>query len=63
MNLLRRYLPILTWSAEYGRQTLTNDVIRSAQRPYFAPRNLLQNGFRAGNISGGMLARSHRAAS
>ena len=27
MNLLRRYLPILTWGAEYSRQTFTNDLI------------------------------------
>ncbi|MCX6878910.1 MAG: sulfate permease [Verrucomicrobia bacterium] len=27
MNLLRRYLPILTWGAEYSRKTLTNDLI------------------------------------
>jgi NADPH-dependent 2,4-dienoyl-CoA reductase/sulfur reductase-like enzyme/rhodanese-related sulfurtransferase len=34
---------------------------RSAVRAYFATRILLQNGFRARNVSGGMLARSHRA--
>jgi rhodanese-related sulfurtransferase len=34
---------------------------RSAQRSYYATRILLQNGFRAVNISGSMLARSHRA--
>ena len=27
MNLLRRYLPILTWGAEYSRRTFTNDLI------------------------------------
>ena len=26
-GLLRRYLPILTWGAEYSRRTLTNDLI------------------------------------
>jgi NADPH-dependent 2,4-dienoyl-CoA reductase/sulfur reductase-like enzyme/rhodanese-related sulfurtransferase len=36
-------------------------ICRSAQRAYFATRILLQNGFKARNISGGMLARSHRA--
>jgi len=36
---------------------------RSAQRSYYATRILLQNGFRAHNISGAMLARSHRAES
>jgi NADPH-dependent 2,4-dienoyl-CoA reductase/sulfur reductase-like enzyme/rhodanese-related sulfurtransferase len=34
---------------------------RSAQRSYYATRILLQNGFRAVNISGSMLTRSHRA--
>jgi len=34
---------------------------RSAQRSYYATRILLQNGFKAKNISGSMLARSHRA--
>jgi len=34
---------------------------RSAVRAYYATRILLQNGFKAKNISGGMLARSHRA--
>jgi hypothetical protein len=24
-NMLNRYLPILTWGAEYSRQTLAND--------------------------------------
>jgi len=36
-------------------------ICRSAVRAYFATRILLQNGFKARNISGGMLARSHRA--
>jgi NADPH-dependent 2,4-dienoyl-CoA reductase/sulfur reductase-like enzyme/rhodanese-related sulfurtransferase len=35
-------------------------VCRSAQRAYYATRILLQNGFRARNISGGMLARAMR---
>jgi len=29
-NLLRRYLPILSWGAEYSRQTLTGDLIAAA---------------------------------
>jgi NADPH-dependent 2,4-dienoyl-CoA reductase/sulfur reductase-like enzyme/rhodanese-related sulfurtransferase len=33
-------------------------VCRSAQRAYYATRILLQNGFKARNISGGMLARA-----
>jgi NADPH-dependent 2,4-dienoyl-CoA reductase/sulfur reductase-like enzyme/rhodanese-related sulfurtransferase len=36
-------------------------LCRSAQRAYYATRILLQNGFQARNISGGMLARSHGA--
>jgi rhodanese-related sulfurtransferase len=36
-------------------------ICRSAQRAYYATRILLQNGFQASNISGGMLARSHAA--
>ena len=27
MSMLRRYLPILTWGADYSRQTFTNDLI------------------------------------
>jgi len=34
-------------------------ICRSAQRAYYATRILLQNGFKAKNISGGMIARSH----
>lgn len=34
---------------------------RSGQRAYHATRVLLQNGFKARNIAGGMLARSHFA--
>ncbi len=36
-------------------------ICRSAQRAYYATRILLQNGFKARNISGGMLVRSHLA--
>ena len=36
-------------------------ICRSAVRAYYATRILLQNGFKARNISGGMLARAHRA--
>jgi rhodanese-related sulfurtransferase len=38
-------------------------ICRSAQRAYYATRILLQNGFQARNISGGMLSRSHAASS
>jgi rhodanese-related sulfurtransferase len=33
-------------------------ICRSAQRAYYATRILLQNGFKARNLSGGMLARA-----
>ena len=36
-------------------------ICRSGGRAYFATRILMQNGFKARNISGGMLSRSHRA--
>ena len=26
-NMVRRYVPILTWGAEYSRQTLANDLV------------------------------------
>ena len=35
-------------------------ICRSGGRAYYATRILLQNGFQARNISGGMLSRSHR---
>jgi len=37
-------------------------ICRSAQRAYYATRILLQNGFKARNLSGGMMARSMLAA-
>jgi NADPH-dependent 2,4-dienoyl-CoA reductase/sulfur reductase-like enzyme/rhodanese-related sulfurtransferase len=37
-------------------------ICRSAQRAYYATRILMQNGFKARNISGGMMARSMLAA-
>ena len=33
-------------------------ICRSAQRAYYATRILLQNGFKASNLSGGMLSRA-----
>ncbi len=36
---------------------------RSGQRAYYATRILLQNGFTARNVAGGMLSRSHLASS
>ena len=36
-------------------------ICRSAQRAYYATRILVQNGFKACNLSGGMLSRTHAA--
>jgi len=46
---------------ELPRDREIHVICRSAVRAYYATRILLQNGFNARNISGGMLARSHRA--
>ena len=46
---------------ELPRDKEINVFCRSAQRSYYATRILLQNGFKVRNISGAMLARSHRA--
>jgi len=46
---------------ELPRDREINILCRSAQRAYYVTRILQQNGFKARNISGGMLARSHRA--
>jgi NADPH-dependent 2,4-dienoyl-CoA reductase/sulfur reductase-like enzyme/rhodanese-related sulfurtransferase len=46
---------------ELPRDKEINVLCRSAQRAYYATRILLQNGYKARNISGGMLSRSHRA--
>ena len=44
--------------AELPRDREIHVICRSAQRAYYATRILLQNGFKAKNISGGMLSRS-----
>jgi len=44
--------------AELPRDREIHVICRSAQRAYYATRILLQNGFKARNISGGMLTRS-----
>jgi NADPH-dependent 2,4-dienoyl-CoA reductase/sulfur reductase-like enzyme/rhodanese-related sulfurtransferase len=44
--------------AELPRDREIHIICRSAQRAYYATRILLQNGFKAKNISGGMLARA-----
>ncbi len=45
---------------ELPRDREIHVICRSAQRAYYATRILLQNGFKARNISGGMLARAMR---
>jgi rhodanese-related sulfurtransferase len=47
---------------ELPRDREIHVICRSAQRAYYATRILLQNGFRARNLSGGMLARAMTAA-
>ena len=47
--------------AELPRDKEILVICRSAVRAYYATRILIQNGFKARNIVGGMLARSHRA--
>ena len=46
---------------ELPRDREIHVICRSAQRAYYATRVLLQNGFKAKNISGGMLSRAMRA--
>jgi rhodanese-related sulfurtransferase len=43
---------------ELPRDREIHVICRSGQRAYYATRILLQNGFKAHNLSGGMLARS-----
>jgi len=47
--------------AELPKDKEINVLCRSAQRAYYATRILQQNGFKVRNISGGMLAHSHKA--
>jgi NADPH-dependent 2,4-dienoyl-CoA reductase/sulfur reductase-like enzyme/rhodanese-related sulfurtransferase len=57
-------LPLSELRARLGELPRDREILvvcRSGQRAYYATRVLLQNGFKARNISGGMLARSHRA--
>ena len=48
---------------ELPRDREIHVICRSAQRAYYATRILLQNGFKAKNISGGMLSRAMRSLS
>ena len=43
---------------ELPRDREIDVICRSAQRAYYATRILMQNGFKARNISGGMLSRA-----
>jgi NADPH-dependent 2,4-dienoyl-CoA reductase/sulfur reductase-like enzyme/rhodanese-related sulfurtransferase len=46
---------------ELPRDRVIDVICRSGGRAYFATRLLMQNGFKARTIAGGMLSRSHRA--
>jgi rhodanese-related sulfurtransferase len=46
---------------ELPRDREIHIICRSAQRAYYATRILVQNGFKAKNISGGMLSRAMHA--
>lgn len=57
-------IPLPQLRARLGELPKDTEILvfcRSAQRAYYATRILLQNGFKAKNISGGMLSRSHCA--
>jgi rhodanese-related sulfurtransferase len=57
-------IPLTELRAHLGELPRDREILvicRSAQRAYYATRILLQNGFKARNISGGMLSRSHLA--
>jgi NADPH-dependent 2,4-dienoyl-CoA reductase/sulfur reductase-like enzyme/rhodanese-related sulfurtransferase len=57
-------IPLPQLRARLGELPRDREILvncRSAQRAYYATRILLQNGFRARNISGGMLARAMRS--
>ena len=58
-------IPLPKLRARLGELPRHQEILvfcRSAVRAYYATRILLQNGFRARNVSGGMLARSHQVA-
>jgi NADPH-dependent 2,4-dienoyl-CoA reductase/sulfur reductase-like enzyme/rhodanese-related sulfurtransferase len=57
-------IPLAELRSRLGELPREREILvfcRSGQRAYYATRVLLQNGFKARNIAGGMLARSHRA--
>ena len=57
-------IPLPELRARLGELPSDREILvfcRSGQRAYYATRILLQNGFRARNIAGGMLSHSHLA--
>jgi NADPH-dependent 2,4-dienoyl-CoA reductase/sulfur reductase-like enzyme/rhodanese-related sulfurtransferase len=57
-------IPLTELRARLGELPRDREILvicRSAQRAYYATRVLLQKGFKARNLSGGMLSRSHLA--
>ena len=57
-------IPLPELRARLGELPRDREILvfcRSGQRAYYAMRVLLQNGFKARNIAGGMLSRSHLA--
>jgi rhodanese-related sulfurtransferase len=57
-------IPLPELRARLGELPRDREILvfcRSGQRAYYATRVLLQNGFKARNIAGGMLSRSHLA--
>jgi NADPH-dependent 2,4-dienoyl-CoA reductase/sulfur reductase-like enzyme/rhodanese-related sulfurtransferase len=57
-------IPLSDLRARLGELPRDREILvfcRSGQRAYYATRILLQNGFKARNIAGGMLSRSHLA--
>lgn len=57
-------IPLPELRARLGELPRNREILvfcRSGQRAYYATRVLLQNGFEARNVAGGMLSRSHAA--
>jgi rhodanese-related sulfurtransferase len=55
-------IPMPELRARLGELPRDREILvfcRSGQRAYYATRVLLQNGFKARNVAGGMLSRSH----
>jgi rhodanese-related sulfurtransferase len=59
-------IPLPELRARLGELPRDREILvfcRSGQRAYYGTRILLQNGFRARNVAGGMLSRSHAVSS